>query len=315
MSRLLRRRLLGSATIGAVALSLCSSVPAPAAPSDVSEIFFGGRSPAEFRAKGGKGYSIEVEGSDGRVTLSASGPAGTAVYIVPGRISPAGIVANFGKRGRIDVEFEPSRRMRVETPPNRCEGEPRVTRWGSFVGTIRFAGERGYTRLRLRRVRGRTHVTPNWKCRGRGGGSDESGPGTDIPGESSEDALVLEIANRRSGVEAGGFTFRPPGEDGLTLFIAGVEERRKRMQIARFAFVRGKEASFTFDDSLTTATIAPPPPFSGAATFRRNSGGPPSLTGSLSVLLPGTARIPLVGTGYRSRLYRLSEDGLAIPGV
>ncbi len=301
-------------------LLACSTAPASAAQPDISGLLgLAVTSPAEFRAKASNGYSIEVEGSDRHVTLTASGPAGTAVYIVPGQVSTDGIAASFGKRGRIDVEFRPSRRMKVETPPNRCKGEPRVTRWGVFAGTIRFAGERGYTRLRLRRARGRTHVTPNWKCRGTGGGgAGEPGSGKqqpNVPGESSEDSLVLEIANRSTGVEAGAFTFRPPGGDALTLFVAGVEERLQRMQIARFAYVPAKEAAFTFDESLTTATIAPPAPFSGTATFQRTPGGPGSLTGSLSVLLPGTARIPLAGADYRSRLYRLSEDGIAIPGT
>lgn len=320
MLRSWQERSLGLGSIGflVVLLLACLPSPAPAATPDVSGLFgFGGTSPTEFSARASNGYTIDVEGSGRQVTLSASGPAGTAVYIVTGRVSSRGIVADFGKQGRVDVEFRPSRRVRVEMPPRRCKGEPRVTRWGVFAGTIRFAGERGYTRLRLRRARGRTHRTPSWKCKRPRGDSDQPGSGEEpeIPGEESEDSLVLEIANRATGVEAGAFTFRPPGEDGLTVFVAGVEERRGRMQIARFAFVPAKEASFSFDESLSMATIAPPAPFSGTATFQRAPGGPGSLTGSLSVLLPGTARIPLVGAAYRTRLYRLSEDGIAVPGT
>jgi len=294
----------------------CSTASGSAATRDVSEILgLDFESPAEFSAKAGHGYSIQVGGSGRQVTLLAGGRSGIALYVVPGRISSGGIVANFGKRGRVDVEFRPSRRKKVEAPPDRCKGAPRGTRWGVFVGTIRFAGERGYTRLGLHRARGRTHVTPNWRCkRPRGGESGDTGSGKQpsVPGESSEDALVFEIADRSTGVEAGAFAFRPPDRRGLTAFIAGVEERRRRMQIARFAYATGAERSFSFDDSLTTATISPPAPFAGAATFQREPGGQGSLSGSLSVVLPGTARIPLVGPGYRTRLYRLSEDGIAI---
>lgn len=318
MPRLMRERRLGLGVIGVVMLLASLPAPVSAATPDVSDFFgLGSEAPAEFSAKASKGYSIGVEGSGGQVTLSASGPAGIAIYVVPGRISTGGILASFGKRGRVDVKFKPSRRKKVEMPPNRCKGKPHVIRWGVFAGTIRFAGERGYTRLSLHRAHGRTHVTPDWKCKRRpGDGSDKTeGTQPNIPGESSEDALILEIANRRTGVEAGAFTLRPPDEKGLTAFIAAVEERRKQMQIARFAFGTGNEQTFSFDESLSTATISPPPPFAGTAIFQRDPGGRGTLTGSLSVVLPGTARIPLVGAGYSSRLYRLSEDGIAIPAA
>jgi hypothetical protein len=296
-------------------VSLSTAVAAASRKAAGTFSVFGGEAPVEFSAKASNGYSIEVEGSGRRVTLSAGGPSGTAVYIAPGRVAHGRIVTGFGKLGRIDVKFKPSRRRKVEAPPRGCKGKPHVTRWGVFVGTIRFAGERGFTRLNVSRARGRTHFAPGWKCkRGRGGsGKNGSGSQPSVPGESSEDALVLEIVNRQTGVEAGAFTFRPPGKKSDTAFIAGLEERRGRMQVVRFAFKSAGERTFSFDESLSGATIAPPSPFAGTATFQRNPGGEPTLSGSLSVALPGTARIPLVGAGYRARLYRLSEDSVALP--
>jgi hypothetical protein len=84
------------------------------------------------------------------------------------------------------------------------------------------------------------------------------------------------------------------------------------MDVFRFTLVSArKSATFSFDESLTTAIVAPPAPFSGTATFQRNAGRPASWAGSLTVALPGSAEIPLVGTDFHTRLYRLSEDGIA----
>lgn len=287
---------------------------------DLSELLGSlSQAPVEFKARASKGYSIRVEGAGRRVTLSASGPAGTATYVVKGSVSRKGITANFGKRGRVDVRFRPSRRKKIETAPNRCKGKPHVTRWGVFVGTIRFAGERGYTRLRAGRASGRTNATPRWKCKRRRGGSQkpEGAPGPPVSpdgeADSSEEAIVLEIANRRTGMEAGAALFEAGGQK-LAFSAATAEERRGRMRISRYNFDFSSTDAFSFDDSLSTATLGPSGPFSGVATFRRNADGSMTGTGSLSVVLPGMRRASLVGPGNRVRLYRLSEDGIARPG-
>jgi hypothetical protein len=127
--------------------------------------------------------------------------------------------------------------------------------------------------------------------------------------------VVLELVNRRTGLEAAAFTFRPPGEKGLTFFVAGINERSKRMQIARYALTIAREQAFSFDNALDSATIAPPRPFSGSATYQGSTGAPPTWIGDLAVSLPGTERLSLVGPDYRPRLYRLSEDGIAKPGI
>jgi hypothetical protein len=319
MSRLLGERLSGVGLLGAALLFLAGlSVPAAAPASQVSKMLgLGLGAPAEFRAPASNGYSILVEGAGGRVTLSTNGPAGTAIYVVPGRTSTSHIEADFGKRGRVDVEFIPSRRKKVERPPRGCEGKPHVTRWGVFTGTIRFVGERSYTRFQADEVPGRTHIEPNWRCKRPGsGGSGEKGSADlpVIPGESSEDALVLELSNEGLGLEAGAYAFRAPGEKSLTVFLAAIEERQKRMRVSRYAFEPAEDWTFSFNDALTTATVAPPAPFSGTGSFQRSANGPANWSGSLAVTLPGTAAIPLVGPGYRARLYRLSEDGIATPG-
>jgi hypothetical protein len=321
---MLRAALVCACALGAISLLLVSAALASASPrattsvtsEEVVAAFLGGGSPTGFKVRASNGYLIQVGGSNRRVTLTASGPAGTATYSVPGRISSKRILANFGRRGRIAVTFKPSRRMRLETAPNRCKGKPRVTRWGVFVGTIRFRGERGYTHVRAARAPGRTQVTPRWKCKRRPGGPSRP----KLPklpagsGGPSEGAVVLEISNRRTGVEAGVVDFAPKRERGFTLVIAGAEERRKRMHVSRFAVEFAQKKILSVDDALTTATVAPSPPFLGTATFQRNPGGPLTGSGSLAVALPGMARVSLIGPGNRVRLYRLDEDGIANAG-
>jgi hypothetical protein len=290
--------------------------PAQAASTEASEIFgFGAQSPAQFSARASNGYSIQVEGSGRRVTLSAAGPAGTATYRVPGRVSTGGIAANFGKRGRVDVRFKPSRRKKVETPPNRCRGKARVTRWGVFVGTIRFAGERGYTRLRRSRAPGRTRTISRWRCKPRKNSGADKPPGVFEQDDGGSDLIVLEVSNRQNGLEVGAISAPVQGGEAVSLVAAGLDERRKRMRISRFALEFVEEEAFVVDDALTTATLAPPPPFAGVGTFQRGADASRIWSGSLSVMLPGTPRISLVGPSYRTRLFRLGNDGIAKPGI
>jgi hypothetical protein len=304
---------LSAGLLAGLALFAGATAPAHAATPDIGQILGLIRgAPAEFRVRGSNGYTIRVEGSGNAVTLSASGPDGTAVYTVRGRASTGSIVANFGSRGKVDVEFKPSRRTKVEPPPKQCRGKPRVTRWGRFVGKVRFHGERGYTSFESGSVPGRTNVSPSWRCKRF---PDDVGREPSLPGETSEDSVVLELANGRTGLEAAAFAFRPAGEKGLTFFVAGINERSKRMQIARYALTIAREQAFSFDSALSSATIAPPRPFSGSATYQGGAGAAPTWIGDLAVSLPGTASLSLVGPDYRPRLYRLSEDGIAIPAI
>lgn len=288
--------------------------PAVAADGSFSgEFIEGGRGlTGEFSLRGSNGYRLRVEGRDGRVTLTATGPPGTAFYVVAGKVSPERLAANFGRLGLVDVEFRPSRRKRVEVPPSGCKGAPRITRWGTFAGTIRFSGERGFTRARAARVPGYVRSSSPWRCRGhRGGGGTGQRGGS---GESGEAPIAFEDLDRHDGLAASAFLV-PVGRSEKAFFSAVLVEPRSRVQIARFASAVAPEEAFLCDESLTTATLTPPAPFSGTATFRHAPGEPLSWTGSLSVTFPGTGSIPLVGPRFHPRLFREGEDGTARPAV
>lgn len=306
MSRLLPDRLSGAGAAAVIALLLGPALPAHSSGASV-----------EFRAHGSNGYGIKVKGSAGKVTLSAEGPTGLATYRVPGRATPHRLVANFGRLGTIDVAFRQGGRMNIETPPNRCEGRPRATRWGAFVGVIRFRGERGFTHVRARRATGSVRVEPRWRC-GRPGGGDRPSPPSiqRVPrADASDDPVSLDLIDRQHRLEVGAFALGRGGDFSLTAFFAGMRERRGRIRIRRTAFAFGENRDFAYDESLTEATVSPPFPFAGRGTFKRKPGSGVSWTSSLSVALPGTARISLAGPRFRARLYRLGKDGIAKPGV
>ena len=267
--------------------------------------------------RGSNGYRIQVDGQAHEVELSAEGPAGTAAYTVPGWVTRRGVHANFGRRGKVNVAFRPSGRARIETPPRHCEGKPRVTRWGAFVGTIRFKGERGYTRLRRQRAGGRVRTFSHWRCPERGKRANAGAAKDPLP-------VVWEVSEGRTGLAAGAVMFSPDGGEGPFLYYAALRERRKRMRIERSFFeiggvegltAKGDAKGFSYDESLTNATISFPFPFAGRAEFERAPNGKVAWTGSLSVMLPGTARILLIGPRSRARLYRLTKGGIAKPGV
>jgi hypothetical protein len=300
MSRLLRGSLRGSGMLAG--LALLASLPSVAAAER-----------AEFFARASNGYAIRVVTAGGKVSLSAEGPEGSVTYRVPGRTRGDRLVANFGRRGVIDAEFKPSQRMRIETPPNRCEGKPRVKRWGAFVGAIRFKGERGFTQLRIGRAAGRIEAFPRWRCKHRRSGA--AARRSEVGEEKNEAPVIWEMSDSRRNLEVSAFSAGSADDLGLTFFFAILRERRQRMQIVRSAFEISEKDEFTYDESLSNAIIAPPFPFAGRGVFERRPGGSVSWAGSLSLVLPGTKRFSLVGPRFHPRLYRLGKDGIARPGA
>lgn len=133
--------------------------------------------------------------------------------------------------------------------------------------------------------------------------------------DASDAPVSLDLIDRRHRLEVGAFALGRGDEFSLTAFFAGMRERRGRMRIKRTVLEFGEDKEFAYDESLTEATVTPPAPFAGKGTFKRKPGDGVSWTGSLSVVLPGTPRVSLVGPRFHPRLYRLGEDGTAKPGI
>jgi hypothetical protein len=271
---------------------------------------------AEFTLRGSNGYEITVsgglEGGENSVELSAEGRSGTVQYTAPGRVTDNGIEASFGKLGRVSVRFRPS----GQRPPVV------TSRLGSFVGTIRFRGERGYTRVSARRADGGigdplANTPQKLVC-----DFHES----DAAHERELESVSLDASPSGAGVSFGAFRLFgswsdriPPAGKGTLgggryLFLALSIERARKLSIFRYAAVLGRPEDFVFDDALTTATVRPPSPFTGSGSFLRNPDGSTSWTGTLAVRLPGLGAMRLTGgraelATVATHLKQLEEKG------
>jgi hypothetical protein len=280
------------------AISACLSASAASA-----------RRTAEFHLQGSDGYAISFSFSGPEASIAAVGVPSplvvvSAAYVTQKRFDGDRIRARFGSRGRVAVEFKPSGKATYRWPPQRCEGKPKVTQPGVFVGTIRFRGEGGYTSIDRSRARGEVRTPARWECRR---GKRAHGAGLD---PEAERFTILDAS-------AGGYPLasfsttasRPQGRSGETMFLASrLEGRPTSMVVIRRVFAHGEDESFSFDDALSTATAAPPLPFEGSGTFTVGPGGDDgSWLGSLTVDFPGAEDVPLAGEGFGARLFRSKE--------
>lgn len=266
------------------------------APNAQSAMIIRGGKSAELSIAGSNGYRISVEGRGRTVSLSAlrvraESSVGT-VYAVDGKVSQSGLKARFGKFGRVAVKFKPSGRVKRERPPRGCTGKAAIARLGEFVGTIRFVGERLYTRVDSRRARGSVTTSPAWHCKKEPAQDGTAPAGGHLPELNAWAGSLSFNASR----------FRIFGGLEGNLFLASVTDRLGGIRIGRLASAVGDPESFVADEALTTATVSPPAPFHGTATFQRNPDGTTSLLGSLSASFPGVDDVALAGSSFSSKL-------------
>ncbi len=280
------------------------------------------RTTAEFDVRGSNGYiaffSFSGDGASVHA-IQASDPLVflSAIYISEGHFASDRIRARFGSRGRVAVEFRPLGEAKRRLPPQRCEGRPRVKQVGLFVGTIRFTGEGGYTKVDATRVIGAMRTTPRWKCkREKGSRRTRSSTQRRLPfglDPETERFTVLDAESDDGRVSFDVIATRPRGRSGETIFGAGRLERRPSLTILRSASAHGTDETFSFDEALTAASAAPPSPFSGTADFIRDAGGKvcvrfpcgaSSWLGPLSVDFPGADDVPLASPDFQARLFR-----------
>jgi hypothetical protein len=253
--------------------------------------FEGPEAQAEFSRKASNGFSILFEINRGKASLTARSGEGAAIYRGKGSLVDGRIRFGLGKLGRISVRFKPDGSVDRLRPPKSCKGREQVVRSGAFVGSIKFRGESGYTRLNARRVHGTMAPPRSWKCPDtpdRHFGNAASLPA--VLGAYTPHSQVVLIA-------MGGSELLP-----IRFFIAGTSERQGALRISRSALVEGKPASFVVLEDLSSATISPPKPFAGSASFKRNADGSTEWSGALGVALPGVESIALTGPTFTADL-------------
>lgn len=254
---------------------------------------------AAFAIKGSHGYRISASIYGRQASLGVSKGArllespAESDYLSRETGGGDEFSADFGHFGRISVHFIPSRKVRRTHNPF-CHGGAEVTRYGTFVGTIKFRGESGYTSVDAGRARGTTTTIPRLVCRyprpsgkhaGHSGGKRHRPLVTTLSAQSTRNGVFLGATHSKAH----------PATDTLWAFT---QEREHGIAISRNAFLFGSEAGFDPDPSLNSATLAPSAPFSGSASFQRLDDYTTRWEGPLTVSFPGRPDVPLTGRDF-----------------
>lgn len=263
-----------------------------------------------FRLPASNGYSFQVKTQGSQTLVSVWRNERTAktsaIYDVSESATPEAINADLGSLGHIDVRFVPSGETRtIELRPPRkhsdCQAPLRVVRGlGTFTGTISFHGEDGYTSVDAAQAWGSVGPEVHSRCGRRPprGGPSEAPPDVERVW-IKEDAFLF--ARHVSSKTSTGTTLLlvSTSRRYARYLVEKLEIPRPGLTIQRSASVAAPRSAFTFRGDLSSATLRPPAPFEGEATF---SAARHSLSGDLTVALPGAPPEPLTGPEFEAQI-------------
>jgi hypothetical protein len=240
---------------------------------------------------------IDLEGSDGysihlsvnprqHLILQLSKGEFTAEYMTRDLDADADRAkAKLRGLGTIAVRFRPRGRVRHPSLPECGEGRPTVQP-GIVRGTIRFVGEREYTRVAAHEAEAAIEDPVRWDCR--------------FGSRSEWDPRRLDwISKLSANVEGVYFLARRyrPGvvEGGRVLYLAETGEafrtKSGRPPLTIWRRVKVPAPLSTFRDAHPERLVAaPPPPFSGTAAIARTPESVFTWDGDLSVQFPVSTR-------------------------
>lgn len=257
-----------------------------------------------FRVQGSDGYRIQVLTIGPKlVLLGAAKGQVAATYAVTGRIAGNRLEARFGGLGRISVRFYGFRSARARGE-KQCGQPPRFGEAGLFKGTIRFAGEGGYTKVNAHHARGVVIGSDPPDCPGKARSS--------LTFPFAAITTHLTAIARRAGKTVAFDALAVDGDHRLAV-TGSLQEHRGRMRIFRVASaIVGGEQAFVASrpgEHPAHATVKPPKPFSGAGLFQEDSSLSNSWTGSISAWFPGVGKVRLAGPRFASSFCRLPVRG------
>jgi hypothetical protein len=251
-----------------------------------------------FTVKASNGYRLFVvalfqpgygESSDVYVAVGHKGRG--VSYLAPGTVTDRRVYADLGALGKVDVAFDPTGEIGVVHPSCDRDYDVRYEK-GSYVGTIEFRGEEGFSNVSAKRARQVVQPTANIGC---GSSANVATFGPDLPGAG----LTATARTRERRVELQVTQNRP----GAPVRVeAGLAERRGRIQILRQVELIYGPGSLRLVPGFRAATFIPPPPFSGAGHYRRDAKPANRWTGDLEVDFPGLADFSLTGARFHSSL-------------
>src|SRR5215218_809414 len=161
-----------------------------------------------------------------------------SVYAVrnQGSLERGVVRARFGSLGRVALRFRPRGPLSRRDPQSGCEGGPRTTQHGSFVGHLSFRGEGDYFHVSSAKGKAQIARSPRLRC--------EKGEALDsqprslrkyvAPGPLFSDtySLALLYASARShGRYVGIKAMHPEGSTAGANVELGIVERRHAMAV------------------------------------------------------------------------------------
>ena len=265
------------------------------------------RASIELDLAASNGLDAQLESFGDKITFEVGNKRSAVIYAIEGQATKAGLKAQFGKLGLIDVAFEPTKTLETTKPPPGCKGGPWTRAEGVFVGTIQFTGERNYVRIEETRAKGTMNVSPEWQCP-----EGKESMHLNAPRRSSTQSsrtrpkaeeAALYARDRRCRCFFGGFAFDDRKKPAWTAFYGAKIENREGMKISRITFAEAGASAFQFDHQAGVAKVDPPRPFTGTATFKRRAGRD-LWRSTLRVPLLGAEPVSLRGRSFRARLAR-----------
>jgi hypothetical protein len=241
----------------------------------------------ELGLKTSNGLRAQLEtADDGTVMLELGRKDRLVSYEVEGKVTEAGLKVRFGRLGRIDVAFTPTRTLSSTEPSEGCTGEPRTLREGTFTGMIDFTGERNYVRIKASQAEGSMSVISQWQCPEAPTPLARSSRSRALSSRSEKKAASLLTFGRRcSCTFAAGLHFSKG--KARSIFYGFKAERREGIEILRATVARAGASAFVVDLAAGTATVRPPHPFRGQAMLKRGLSDHP--------LWRSTIRMPFLG--------------------
>ena len=262
-----------------------------------------------FVVKASNGYSIRVEGWGRNVKLVASrtSPLGSGTtgsgeiteYLTRGSVTKAGLKAKFGNLGEISVTFSPTRTIKKITVPlplrkQDCRTTVGPDNLGIFVGTIKFAGEAGYTAVDAHRAKGVIGMSAKQvDCQK---SSESEAPILSVQTTSMTRSLYFIASTLQAS------SGNPLAAQHFAFFAAGVREEVGLMAVSRTLIAIGPSSVLVLNSAAGSALVSPPAPFGGTGSFIQNADGSTSWTGSLIANFPGEENVAIVGPGFSGSL-------------
>lgn len=261
------------------------------------------------------GLQIHVTGENGMVEIEVrrEGRRGGSIvfYRTQGESTEAGMKAQFGPLGLIDVHFTSTRTLLSVPPPKGCKGEPTTYREGFFSGTIEFTGEREYVRFDKTRVDGKMNVNreSEWKCPRHKGSrrSLRSAPRTSAAASDRkrrERQAWLIVSSESCSCALLVYAERDAKRHGPTGFVGMQREELEGMEISRNTYTEAGSSAFFYNHAAGTATAHPPRPFSGDGTFKRRRNGHNLWRSTIKIPFLGMGRVSIDGDHYWAVLRR-----------